>query len=289
MAMIQDYCKLRTPPSGHKPGDREPCYKSPLCAEHSGSCSRAALRGGVASGSVGCCGPAFIGREEPSSAGLRVPWCPAASCAGAVSRCRSILNAEGAAGWVEQCWEGLPSGSVARQGKAAGTMSRQANRGTESKKMVTGACDLGGWGGMEVFWGRGPARGASLNWKGAFYQPWEGVVPLEGRKGLIDGSRAEISSGSVPGAGQVGGPLEELENLFPRHLSAIGYETNNDGDDNSSSHCCSLAALGAGPSTLRLLSHLTRKITRQVDDKIAVLKLRGCITCPYLQLRRVRI
>lgn len=75
--------------------------------EHSGSCSRAALRGGVALGAVGCCGPAFIGREEPSSAGLRVPSLPhPASCAGAVSRCRSILNAEGAASWVEQCWEG---------------------------------------------------------------------------------------------------------------------------------------------------------------------------------------
>ena len=60
--------------------------------------------------------------------------------------CRSILNAEGAASWVERCREGLLSGSVARQDKAAGTMSRQANRGTESKKMVTGACDLGGCG-----------------------------------------------------------------------------------------------------------------------------------------------
>ncbi|XP_070642939.1 trafficking protein particle complex subunit 3 isoform X1 [Bos indicus] len=83
--MIQDYCKLRTPPSGHKPGDKEPCYKSSLCAEHSGSCSWAALRGGVTSGTVGCCGSAFIARELPSSAGLRVPWCPAASCAGASS------------------------------------------------------------------------------------------------------------------------------------------------------------------------------------------------------------
>lgn len=176
--------------------------------------------------------------------------------------CRSILNAEGAAGWVEQCREGLPSGSVARQDKEAGTMSRQANRGTESKKMVTGACDLGGWGGMEVFWGRGPARGASLNWKGAFCQPWEGVVPLEGRKGLTgDRWRAGISSGSVPGAGRVGGPLEKLGDLFPRLLSAIEYETNNDGDNNSSSHCCCLTVLGTGPSTLRLLSHLIRRVT----------------------------
>lgn len=104
---------------------------------------------------------------------------------------------------------------MARQGKAAGTMSRQANRGTESKKMVTGACDPRRVG---VEWrcsgGRGPARGASLNWKGAFYQPWEGVVPLR-KKGAHCGSRAETSSGSVPGAGQVGGPLEELEDLFP--------------------------------------------------------------------------
>lgn len=43
-------------------------------------------------------------------------------------------------------------------------MSRQANRGTESKKMVTGACDLGGRGGMGAFWGRGPAQGAGPNW-----------------------------------------------------------------------------------------------------------------------------
>lgn len=70
---------------------------------------------------------------------------------------------------------------MARQGKAAGTMSRQANRGTESKKMVTGRVTSAGGGGMEVFWGRGPARGASLNWKGAFYQALGGVVSAGGK------------------------------------------------------------------------------------------------------------
>ncbi|KAK2499267.1 hypothetical protein MC885_021635, partial [Smutsia gigantea] len=59
------------------------------------------------------------------------PWCPATGRAGAVSRGRAVSEAEG-----------LQLGRTVSEGVAecrcyevAGTMSRQANRGTESKKM----------------------------------------------------------------------------------------------------------------------------------------------------------
>ena len=111
--------------------------------------------------------------------------------------CRSILNAEGAASWVERCREGLLSGSVARQDKAAGTMSRQANRGTESKKMVTGACDLGGWGGMEVFWGRGQPRAQVSTGKAPSASPGrEWFRWREGRGSLVTGGERGLALGA---------------------------------------------------------------------------------------------
>lgn len=61
-------------------------------------------------------------------------------------------------------------------------MSRQANRGTESKKMVTGACDLGGWGGMEVFCGKGPSAGCKSQLERRLLPALEGVVH-GGKKG----------------------------------------------------------------------------------------------------------
>lgn len=73
----------------------EPGSTSQPRAKHSGSCSLAELRGGAASGAVGCCSLMFVGRELRLSTTPRVPWCLAAGRAGAVSRRRSGLEAQG--------------------------------------------------------------------------------------------------------------------------------------------------------------------------------------------------
>lgn len=80
--MIQDCCKVRTPPSGQNAAWGNTGFASSPRAEHSGSCSSDELMGGAARGTVGCGNPTLGG----AGAGRKLPSSPDYETRGALRR-----------------------------------------------------------------------------------------------------------------------------------------------------------------------------------------------------------